>query len=96
MNNSQVLPNVPIRTCIVTRERLPQNQLIRISIVNDIVQVVTMRKIEHGRSVYIKPEIELLEQAIKKGRITFGLKLKRSLTQSEIDRLREDFGNIIG
>lgn len=56
---------IPMRSCIVTRERLPKGELLRVvkSPTGEVL-VDTTGKI-NGRGAYIKKDIEVLEKAIK-------------------------------
>lgn len=55
----------PMRSCIVSREKLPKSDLLRIvRRVDGQVIVDTTGKI-NGRGAYIKKDIEVLEKAIK-------------------------------
>lgn len=56
---------IPMRSCIVSREKLPKSELLRIVRgVDGQVIVDTTGKI-NGRGAYIKKDIEVLEKAIK-------------------------------
>lgn len=56
---------IPIRSCVVTREKLPKGELLRIvKDVNGNVLVDISGKI-NGRGAYIKKDIEVLDKAIK-------------------------------
>ena len=56
---------IPMRSCIVSREKLPKSELLRIDRgVDGQVIVDTTGKI-NGRGAYIKKDIEVLEKAIK-------------------------------
>ena len=56
---------IPMRSCIVSREKLPKGELLRIVRgVDGQVIVDTTGKI-NGRGAYIKKDIEVLEKAIK-------------------------------
>ena len=56
---------IPLRTCVVTKETLPKQELLRIVKNKDgEVKVDETGKL-NGRGAYIKKDIAVLEQAIK-------------------------------
>lgn len=56
---------IPMRSCVVTREKLPKVELLRIvKDVNGNVMVDISGKI-NGRGAYIKKDIAVLDKAIK-------------------------------
>ena len=56
---------IPLRTCIITKEKLPKNELLRIvRDPNGMVIVDTTGKI-NGRGAYIKKDKEVLDKAKK-------------------------------
>ena len=56
---------IPLRTCVVTKEKLPKQELLRIvrTPEGDIEVDLTGKK--NGRGAYIKKDIDVLEKAIK-------------------------------
>lgn len=62
----------PIRSCLGCRERLPQDELVRLQLTREGVKIV-----EHkaqrlgGRSVYVCPKTGCLEKALKRGHLVF-------------------------
>jgi predicted RNA-binding protein YlxR (DUF448 family) len=56
---------IPMRTCVVTKERYPKNELLRIvkTPENEIKPDITGKLNGHG--AYIKKDIDVLEKAIK-------------------------------
>ncbi|HBA37272.1 MAG TPA: DUF448 domain-containing protein [Firmicutes bacterium] len=69
---------IPMRSCVVTRERLPKQELIRIVKFDGTVKVDPTGKL-NGKGCYLKKDVEVLEKA-KKTRI-----LDRTL-EVEIDK----------
>lgn len=56
---------IPMRSCVVTREKLPKQELLRIvKDINGNVIVDISGKI-NGRGAYIKKDREILDKAIK-------------------------------
>lgn len=80
---------IPMRSCIVTREKLPKRELLRVvkSPTGEVL-VDTTGKI-NGRGAYIKKDIEVLEKA-KKSKI-----LERILETEISDSVYEEILKII-
>lgn len=79
----------PMRSCIVTREKLPKKELLRIVRGSDGVVSVDMTGKVNGRGAYIKKNIDVLEKAIK-SKI-----LEKALETTISDKVYEDIKNII-
>ncbi len=79
----------PMRSCIVTREKLPKKELLRIVRGSDGVVSVDMTGKVNGRGAYIKKDIDVLEKAIK-SKI-----LEKVLETTISDKVYEDIKNII-
>ena len=56
---------VPLRTCVVTKEKLEKKDLLRIVKNNEGEVFVDETGKANGRGAYIKKDIETLEKAIK-------------------------------
>ena len=56
---------VPMRTCVVTREKYPKQELIRIVKNNDNQVFVDLTGKSNGRGAYIKKDLDALAKAIK-------------------------------
>lgn len=82
--------HIPMRMCIVTRERRPKMELMRFVRVKDKVKVDPQGK-ERGRGANISMDAKVFDEAAKKHLIEKALKLKKNLTDTEIKKLREDF-----
>lgn len=82
--------SVPVRTCIVTRQRHNKMDMVRVVYFNNYVKVDPTFK-ESGRGVYLVPELSVFDEGILKHRIENGLKLGRSLDKVEVLRLRQEF-----
>ena len=56
---------IPLRTCIVTKEKLPKQELIRVvrTPEKDIIIDETLRA--NGRGAYLKKDLEVFEKAKK-------------------------------
>lgn len=80
---------IPLRTCVVTKEQFPKQELIRI--VRDKEGNVTVDETgkANGRGAYIKKDLEVLEKA-KKSKI-----LDQKLECTIEDSVYEEIKNII-
>lgn len=79
----------PMRSCIVTREKLPKQELLRIVRTTDNNVVVDISGKINGRGAYIKKDIDVLEKA-RKSKI-----LERQLEVSISDSVYEEIRKII-
>lgn len=82
--------HVPIRMCIVTKERKPKKELMRLVRVEDDV-VVDPRGKERGRGANISMNVEVFDEAVKKGQLEKALKLNKKLKKDKIASLRKEF-----
>ena len=80
---------IPMRSCVVTREKLPKNELLRIVKNTDGVVLVDVTGKINGRGAYIKRDISVLEKA-KKSKI-----LERALETMISDEVYEEISKII-
>ena len=56
---------IPMRSCVVTREKLPKQELLRIVKTTDGMVLGDVSGKLNGRGAYIKKDIEVLDKAIK-------------------------------
>ena len=56
---------IPMRSCVVTREKLPKHELLRIVKTTDGNVIADISGKINGRGAYIKKDIEVLEKARK-------------------------------
>ena len=56
---------IPMRSCVVTREKLPKGELLRIVKTTDGSVVADISGKINGRGAYIKKDIDVLDKAIK-------------------------------
>ena len=56
---------IPLRTCVVSKEKLPKQELVRIVRNNENVVFVDLTGKSNGRGAYIKKDIDVLEKARK-------------------------------
>lgn len=80
---------IPMRSCVVTREKLPKGELLRIVRTTDGEIVADVSGKINGRGAYIKKDIAVLEKA-KKSKI-----LDRLLETTISDSVYEEIKKII-
>ena len=56
---------IPLRTCVVSKEKLPKQELVRIVKNNENNVFVDLTGKSNGRGAYIKKDVDVLEKAIK-------------------------------
>lgn len=56
---------IPLRTCVITKEKLPKQELIRIVKDNENNVFIDLTGKSNGRGAYIKRDINVLDTAIK-------------------------------
>ena len=56
---------IPMRSCVVTKEKLPKQELLRIVRTTDNLVVADVSGKINGRGAYIKKDIDVLDKAIK-------------------------------
>ena len=69
---------IPLRTCVVTGEKLDKRDMLRIVRDKDLQVSVDLTGKKNGRGAYIKKDINVLEQAIKKKSLERKLECKIS------------------
>ena len=97
-SNSSKPVKVPMRTCIGTGLKLPKSQMIRLVRLpseDGFSVVVDESGKQKGRGANLSVDIDAFESAIKKKAISRHLQLGRSLTDSEIKKLRADFTDLV-
>lgn len=90
MTKSKRQKHIPIRTCIVTKEKKPKRELMRLVRIGDEVKVDPKGK-ERGRGANISMDVDVFDEAVKKHLIQKALKLKRKLSEEEVVKLRKTF-----
>lgn len=76
-----------MRTCVITREKLPKKDLLRIVRTPEGEVLVDETGKMNGRGAYIKKDIQVLEQARKKK--TLERHLECSIEESVYDDIRK-------
>lgn len=56
---------IPMRTCIVTREKLPKMELIRVVRTPENTVIIDLNGKANGRGAYLKKDLEVFKQAKK-------------------------------
>lgn len=59
------MKKVPCRTCTVTKEKLPKNELVRVVRTPEGNVCVDLTGRANGRGAYLKLSLEVIEKAIK-------------------------------
>ena len=59
------LRKIPLRSCVVTKEKLPKQELIRIVRTPDNIVIVDESGKSNGRGAYLKKDIEVIKKAQK-------------------------------
>ncbi|MGE5456366.1 MAG: RNase P modulator RnpM [Ignavibacteriales bacterium] len=80
---------IPVRSCVVSRERLPKQELIRIVRTPDNTIIIDQSGKANGRGAYLKKDIEIIEKA-KKNKI-----LDKHLECVVPDKVFEDLKELI-
>ena len=80
---------IPMRSCVVTKEKLPKQELLRIVRTTDMNVVIDDTGKINGRGAYIKKDIDVLDKAIK------SKALERHLEVSISDELYDEIRNKI-
>ena len=84
------MKKVPLRMCIVTREKLPKFELIRVVRTPEGNVVVDTTSKLNGRGVYLKKDLEVVKKA-KNTKI-----LEKQLETQISDSVYEELESIIG
>lgn len=80
---------IPLRTCVITKESLPKQELLRIVRTPEMEVKVDLTGKLNGRGAYIKKSLEVLEKA-KKSKI-----LEKRLECNIEESVYEEIKNII-
>lgn len=58
------IKKIPMRTCIVTREKLPKGQLVRVVRTPEGTVVIDTTGRTNGRGAYLKKDLQVIEKAM--------------------------------
>ena len=78
---------IPLRTCVVTGEKLDKRELLRIVRDKDMNVKVDLTGKMNGRGAYIKRDLAVLEMAIKKKSLE--RKLECNISDEVYDEIRK-------
>ncbi len=67
---------IPLRTCVITKEQLPKQELLRIVRTKEGEVLVDETGKVNGRGAYIKKDLEVLEKAKKSKALERKLEIK--------------------
>lgn len=67
---------IPLRTCVITKEKLPKQELIRVVKDNENNVFIDLTGKSNGRGAYIKRDINVLDTAIKTKALSRQLEVK--------------------
>lgn len=82
---------IPLRTCVVTKEVLPKQELLRIVRTKEKEVIVDLTGKLNGRGAYIKKDVEVLEKAKKSKILEKRLEVKiEEEVYDEIKRICEN------
>lgn len=78
-----------LRTCVVTREKLPKEELIRVVTTKDGVVSVDLTGRANGKGAYLKKDSEVIKKALKN-------KVLNKVLKTDVpDSIYEELSNII-
>lgn len=78
---------IPMRSCIITREKLPKQELVRIVRTKEGEVKVDLTGKMNGRGAYLKKDLEVFEKAKKKNAL--GHHLEATIPDSIFEELKE-------
>ena len=93
-NSQKKVKHIPMRMCIVTKEKKPKADLVRVVRVGEVVKVDPKGK-ERGRGANMVMNVKIFDEAVKKHILERALKIKRKLRAEEVKILRSDFAKAI-
>lgn len=67
---------IPMRSCVVTRERLPKQELVRVVRTPDEGVMVDITGKKNGRGAYIKKDVSVVQKARKSGALARHLEVE--------------------
>ena len=80
---------IPMRSCVITREKLPKKELIRVVRTPEGNIIIDESGKSNGRGAYLKRDLEVIAKA-KKSKV-----LNRILEVEVPDSIYEEFNNMI-
>ena len=70
------MKKIPMRTCVVTKEKLPKKELIRVVRTPEGNVIVDLTSKANGRGVYLKRDLEVFAKAEKSNIIAKSLEVE--------------------
>lgn len=70
------IKKIPMRTCVITKEKCPKNELIRVVRTPDGEVIVDLTGKANGRGAYLKKDITTIENARKTKQLDYHLEVK--------------------
>ena len=87
--------HIAMRTCIATGEKKDKRQMLRLVCGLEGTVEIDIKGKMKGTGANISKDINALDIAIKKGSIERALRLKRKLSEEEVDNLKKDFLKVL-
>ncbi len=84
------MKKIPMRTCLITGEKLEKKDLIRVVITPEGNVIVDTTGKANGRGAYLKKEISVIDKAKKSGI------LNKKLVVNVPDSIYDELRNIVG
>lgn len=78
---------IPMRTCVVTREKFPKGELVRVVRTPEGNVIVDMTGKANGHGAYLKKDLEVFEKAQRTGVLNRHLEVE--VPQSIFDELKD-------
>ena len=85
------MKKIPLRTCVVTKEKLPKQELIRVVRTTTGEIEIDLTGKMNGRGAYIKKDVQVLEKAKKSKALDRHLEVP--VTESVYQKLEEYISN---
>lgn len=82
-----MVKKIPLRKCVVTQERLPKKDLLRIVKNNEGEVFVDLSSKANGRGAYIKKDVAVLDLAMKNKNLERALEC--NIPETVYDRIRK-------
>ncbi|GAB4157691.1 MAG: hypothetical protein Fur003_1450 [Candidatus Dojkabacteria bacterium] len=87
--NSKRIPHIPMRTCIVTHEKLPKKELVRFVYIKETTSVLFDPSGKaRGRGANLKASLEIFDKAVKSG--AFSRAFKTRVDGATLNGLRNE------
>ena len=83
------MKKIPLRTCVITKEKLPKQELVRVVRTPEGNVIVDITGKQNGRGVYLKKDLEVFKKA-KKTKI-----LNKILETDVSDEVFDDLEKVI-